>query len=90
MTHPDINLLIDNCIRDLAGDSIHDGVDGLYELAGLFKSAGYTSQEWGNVCQYIEEEAAAISDEVFINMKINAALKMARERKNGAIIKFVN
>ena len=81
-----IDLLIEECIDQLADDRVDAGVEALYELAGYWKSAGLPVSSWVDICQYIEQMASEKSDETFVQMKIGNALTRVRERKHGKIV----
>jgi len=78
--------MIDEAIDQLSDDRVDSGINILYKLAELFKSAGASRESFAEICAYIEREAIERTDEAFIEMKINAALKKARESKHGLII----
>jgi len=79
--------LIQECIDQLADDRVDAGVEALYELATMWKSAGVSRDSFGDICSYIEKEATKKSDETFVQMKIHNALIRVREKKSGT--KFV-
>lgn len=78
--------LIQECIDQLADDRVDSGVEALYELATMWKSAGATRASFADICSYIEREAADKSDETFIQVKIANALTRVREQKSGSIL----
>ena len=78
--------LIQECIDQLADDRVDSGVEALYELAIMWKSAGVPRQSFIDMCGYIEKSAANKSDETFVQMKIHNALVRVREQKNGSIL----
>ena len=82
----DVDKLIDDCIDQLADDRVDAGVEALYELAILWKSAGFSRDDFAEICSYIEQQAAAKSDETFVQLKIQNALIKIREQKRGRII----
>jgi len=82
----DINKLIDETIDELADDRVDAGVENLYELAIIWKSAGLPRESFADICGYIEQEAAKKSEEYFISIKIRDALVKIREQKHGIII----
>ena len=79
--------LIQECIDQLADDRVDSGVEALYELATMWKSAGVSRDSFAEICSYIEQSAAKKSEETFVQMKIHNALVRVREKKNGS--KFV-
>ena len=81
----DINGIIDDAIIGLASDDVRDGIDQMYELAIAYKSAGVPRQSFLDICQYIEKQAIAQSDEMFVLEKISIALRQVREGR-GVII----
>ena len=83
----DVNKIIDEAIIGLAGDSPTDGIDQIYELAVLYKSAGMPASAFIDICGYIENEAIGLSEEKFVNEKIYIALKKVREMKRGRILR---
>ena len=87
VTSDDINNMIDSCIEQLSDDRVDVGVEGMYELAVLFKSSGCTSRAFVDMCGYIEQQAAERSDSGFVHMKISQALKKVREDKHGLIVR---
>jgi len=82
----DINKLIDETIAELADDRVDAGVENLYELAIIWKSAGLPRESFADICGYIEQEAAKKSDETFVQIKIQNALIKIREQKHGIIL----
>ena len=82
----DIDKLIDDCIDELSDDRVDAGVENLYHLAIIWKSAGLTRESFADICGYIEKQAAAKSDETFVQIKIQNALIRIREQKHGKII----
>ena len=82
----DIDKLIDDCIDELADDRVDAGVENLYELAILWKSAGLDRDSFADICGYIENQATEKSDETFVQMKIHNALVRVREQKHGKIL----
>jgi len=82
----DINKLIDETIDQLADDRVDSGVECLYELAIIWKSAGLTREDFADICGYIEMEATKKSDETFVQIKIQNALIKIREQKHGIIL----
>lgn len=86
LTSKKFNKMIDEAIDQLSDDRVDSGINILYKLAELFKSAGASRESFAEICAYIEREAIERTDEAFIEMKINAALKKARESKHGLII----
>ena len=85
---PDVDRMIDDCIEQLADERVDEGVDLFYELAVLWKSAALSRQSFIDICHYIQTEAGNKSDETFVQMKITAALKKARENKHGIIARL--
>ncbi len=81
-----IDQIIDGAIEALSDDRIDTGVENLYELAILWKSAGMDAASFSDICGYIEREAAAKSDETFVQVKIQNALIRIREQKHGKIL----
>ena len=82
-----VDRLIQDCIEQLSDDRVELGVEALYELAGYWKSAGATRESFAEICQYIEREAAELSDSDFVKMKIGNALVKIREGKCGRILR---
>jgi len=82
----DINKLIDETIAELADDRVEAGVENLYELAIIWKSAGLSRESFADICGYIEQEAAKKSEETFVQIKIRNALVKIREQKHGKIL----
>ena len=78
--------MISDCIDELSDDRVDAGVENLYELAIMWKSAGLTRESFADICGYIEKQAAAKSDETFVQIKIQNALVRIREQKRGRII----
>lgn len=78
--------LIQQCIDELADDRVDSGVEALYELASMWKTAGIGRESFVDMCGYIEQSAAKKSDSHFVSMKINAALIKIREQKSGSVI----
>ena len=83
----DINNVIDEAICFLADDRVDAGIDNLYELAIMYKSAGIPATSFVDICSYIEQQAIAKSDEQFVKQKINIALTKIRGQKRGAILR---
>jgi len=83
---PDINKMIDEAIKQLADDRVDSGIEALYELAILWKTSGAGRQSFADICEYIEREAAELSDETFVAIKIHNALIRVREQKNGTML----
>ena len=83
----DVNRLIDETIDQLADDRVDSGVEALYELAILWKSAGAPKEAFIDICSYIEQEATEKSDETFVQMKIQQALIKIREQRHGVIVR---
>lgn len=81
-----IDDMISDCIDELSDDRVDAGVETLYELAIMWKSAGLPRDTWVNICGYIEKQAAAKSDETFVQTKIHSALVRIREQKHGKIL----
>jgi len=82
----DIDKLIDDTIDELSDDRVDAGVENLYELAIIWKSAGLTREDFADICGYIEQEATKKSDETFVQIKIQNALIKIREQKHGIIL----
>ena len=82
----DIDKLIDDTIDELSDDRVDAGVENLYELAIIWKSAGMSRDSFADICGYIEYEAAKKSDETFVQIKIQNALIKIREQKHGIIL----
>ncbi len=82
----DINHMIDDCIDQLADDRVEMGVEGIYELAIIWKTSGATAQSFCEICQYMEDEAAKIAGTELVKYKIGEALRTIREKKHGIII----
>ncbi len=82
-----VDKLIDDAIEALSDDRVDAGVENLYELAILWKSAGMDAASFSDICGYIEREAAAKSDETFVQVKIQNALIRIREQKHGKIVR---
>ena len=78
--------LIQDCIEQLADDRVDGGVEALYELAIMYKTAGAPRESFVDICQYIEQEATELSEETFVQMKIQNALVRIRESKRGIIL----
>ena len=70
---------IQDCIMQLAGDSVNDGVDLLKEIAIKCKTAGMNRNGFVSLCLYIEQEAIKLSEEAFVQMKIRSALQQDRK-----------
>ena len=83
----DINNIIDQAIIGLASDDVRDGIEQIYELATMYKSAGIPVESFIDICGYIENEAIALSDEHFVKEKISIALRKVREGKRGVILR---
>ena len=81
-----VDKLIQECINQLADDRVDAGVEALYELAIIWKSAGLPASSWRDICGYIEQSAIKKSDETFVQMKIHNALVRIREKKSGRIV----
>ncbi len=86
----DINVMIDDCISNIASDGINEGVEQLYDLASKFKTAGATAKSFMEICTYIEREAVKKSDQHFVSIKLQSAMRMIREKKTGKIIVSVH
>jgi len=82
--------LIQECIDQLADDRVDSGVEALYELASMWKTAGIGRDSFVDMCSYIEQSAAKKSDSHFVSMKIHNALVKVREQKNGSVIARVH
>lgn len=83
----DINNIIDQSIIGLASDDARDGIEQIYELATMYKSAGIPVESFLDICGYIENEAIGLSDEHFVKEKISIALRKVREGKRGVILR---
>ncbi len=86
----DVNKIIDEAVIGLASDDARDGVEQIYELAILYKSAGMPVSAFADICGYIENEAIYMSDEAFVKEKISIALAKVREQKRGFILKVTH
>ncbi|MCK5236098.1 MAG: hypothetical protein KAR06_03850 [Deltaproteobacteria bacterium] len=81
-----IDDMISDCIDELSDDRVDAGVETLYELAIMWKTAGLTREDFAEICGYIEKQAAKKSEETFVQIKIRNALVKIREQKHGKIL----
>lgn len=77
----DINEIIDEAIKSLAGDNINEGCDALVELAQRFAKAGLGQESFQNVRKYIIDEATARTDAFFIAEKLKIIERKMHEQR---------
>lgn len=81
-----IDNLVDECIDNLASDSINSGAESLIELAHIWAKSGLGMRAFLNMRQFIINEASDRTDVLFISEKLKLAERKLRDERTGTKI----
>ena len=76
-----LNQIVDETIQAFADEKFNIAVEGLKELAHLYKSAKVDRGTFGTMCKYIEDEAVKKHGSEFLRVKITQALRDSAKNK---------
>jgi hypothetical protein len=81
-----VNKILDETVKAFTDENMQEGIEGLRELAHLYKTAGAPKKSFLELCQYIENTAVERSGNEFLRQRMSIALREAFKAKSKIVL----